>query len=205
MAARDDSKISPTRLGRLAASPLDEAAWDEFVDRYGPRIFQWCRAWGLPEAEIQDVGQAVLSKLRVQVRRFPYDPSQSLRGWLTSLVGNAANDVLAARGRRAAPESSGILRRLAGPEARDDLTRRLEQEFDLELLEAAMQIVRRRVADRTWEAYRLTAREGRSAAEVAELLDMRVGAVYRAKSSVAQSLQAEIRRLEADGPSFGAD
>src|SRR5262249_40015976 len=98
-----------------------------------------------------------------------------------------------------------ILGRLTSVEARDDLARRLEEEFDLELLEAAVQIVRRRVADRTWEAYQLTARDGRPAPEVAEILGMRGGAAYQAKSSIVQMLQAEVRRLGSDGPPSEAD
>jgi hypothetical protein len=78
MAARDDSNTSLTLLARLACSPPDQAAWCEFVDRYGPRILQWCRAWALQEADILDVSQAVLTKLLVQLGRFQYDPEGSL-------------------------------------------------------------------------------------------------------------------------------
>ena len=49
-------------------------------------------------------------------------------------------------------------------EARDDLVRRLDGEFDMELLEEAGRRVRAAVAPRTWEAYRLTAVEGLSGA-----------------------------------------
>jgi DNA-directed RNA polymerase specialized sigma24 family protein len=85
MPYRDDS-TSSTLLGQLAVSPPDEAAWSQFVDRYGPRIFQWCRAWELQEADILDVSQAVLTKLSVRLRHFDYDPSRSFRGWLRALV-----------------------------------------------------------------------------------------------------------------------
>ena len=85
MPARDDS-TSVTLLGRLVSSPPDQKAWNEFVERYGPRIFQWCRAWGLQEADVLDVSQAVLAKLSVQLRRFDYDPSRSFRGWLRALA-----------------------------------------------------------------------------------------------------------------------
>ena len=58
------------------ARPSDQAAWEEFVDRYGAKIYSWCRAWRLQDADAQDVTQAVLTKLAVQLRRFAYDPSQ---------------------------------------------------------------------------------------------------------------------------------
>jgi RNA polymerase sigma factor (sigma-70 family) len=197
MPDRADS-TSSTLLGQLAASPPDEAAWSQFVDRYGPRIFQWCRAWGLQEADILDVSQAVLTKLSVRLRHFDYDPSRSFRGWLRSLVRNTVQDAFAARGPIAGTGMTDTHEQLASMEARDDLVRRLEEEFDLELLEVVTLIVRRRITARTWEAYRLTACEGRPAAEVAKTLGMRVGAVYQARSGVMRMLQEEIRKLQND-------
>jgi hypothetical protein len=44
----DDAKTSPTLFGRLAVSPPDQAAWNAFVERYGPRILLWRKAWALP-------------------------------------------------------------------------------------------------------------------------------------------------------------
>jgi RNA polymerase sigma factor (sigma-70 family) len=196
--ASDDSKTSPTLLGRLAASPLDEAAWGEFIDRYGPRLVQWCRAWGLQEADILDVSQTVLTRLAGRLHRFEYDPSRRFRGWLRSLVRSAALDALADRRRVIGTETAEAVRRLASVEARDDLVRRLEEEFDLELLEAATAVVRGRVAAKSWEAYQLTAIEGRPAPDAAAMLGMRVGAVYQAKSSIMQMLQQEVRRLGGD-------
>ncbi len=197
MPARDDS-TSSTLLRRLALSPPDEAAWGEFVERYGPRIFQWCRGWGLQEADILDVSQAVLVRLSIRLRRFEYDRSRSFRAWLRSVVRNAVQDGLTGRGPAVGAGTTDMIERLASVEARDDLARRLEQEFDLELLEVAIAIVRARVAPKSWEAYELTTREGLSPAEVARRLGMRVGTVYQARSRVTQMLQEEVRRLEGD-------
>ena len=59
---------------------------------------------------------------------------------------------------------------------------------------------------KTWEAYHLTACEGRVAAEVATDLGMRIGAVYQAKSRLMQMLQDEVRKLEdASGLARGPD
>ena len=82
-------------------------------------------------------------------------------------------------------------------EAREDLARRLEAEFDLELLEEAERRVRQRVAPQTWEAYRLTAIEGLSGAEAAARLGMKVTAVFVSRSNVTKQLQSEVRDLEA--------
>jgi RNA polymerase sigma-70 factor (ECF subfamily) len=80
---------------------------------------------------------------------------------------------------------------------RGPLAHRLEQEYDAELLEAARARVRLRVGPQSWEAFRLLALEGRSGAEAAALLGMRLGTVFMARSRVQKMLQEEIRRLEA--------
>jgi RNA polymerase sigma factor (sigma-70 family) len=205
MAGRDDSKTSLTLLGRMACSPPDQAAWCDFVDRYGPRILHWCRAWALQEADVLDVSQAVLTKLAVQMGRFEYDPAGSFRNWLRTLVERAALNLLSARGRVVGGGTAQTVQILSNLEARDDLVHRLEAEFDLELLEAATRIVLERVAPKTWEAYDLTARHGCSAPDVAVRLGMRVGTVYQAKSSVTRMLQEEVRKLEAGDCTRRAD
>ena len=91
----EGSITSATLLLRLGHHPSDQAAWEEFVDRYGGMIYSWCRATGLQDADAQDVTQAVLTQLAVQLRRFAYDPSQRFRGWLRTLVKNACRDCVA--------------------------------------------------------------------------------------------------------------
>ena len=144
----DNSKTSPTLLGRLALSPPDQRSWNEFVDRYGPRIFQWSSARGLQEADALDVSQAVLSKLAVELRQFRYDPAQSFRRWLRTLVRHAAHDAMMARGRNLGGGALASDEMLEGLEAREDLVRRLEEEFDLELLDMATRAVRERIRPR---------------------------------------------------------
>src|SRR5262249_55197977 len=85
---------------------------------------------------------------------------------------------------------------LLNAEARDDLLKHLEEEFDREILEEAMLHVRLRVAPQTWQAFYLTAWEGLSGAEAAERIPMQVAQVYVAKRRVQKMLQEEVARLE---------
>jgi len=197
-----DSKGSITSVSlllRLGHNPSDQAAWEEFVDRYGEKIYSWCRAWRLQDADAQDVTQAVLAKLAIQLRRFAYNPENRFRGWLKTLVKNACRDCMADRRRSIGAAARGETDRadlIQTVEARDDLARRLEAEFDLELLEEAERRVRLRVAPNTWEAYRLTAIEGHSGAEAAARLGMKVAAVFVSRSHVTKHLQSEVQTLE---------
>ena len=186
-----------TLLGRLEHDPGDQSAWTEFVDHYGRKVYAWCRAWSLQEADAQDVTQSVLLKLAATMRDFRYDPSKSFRSWLRTVAQRAWYDFLDAR--RKPGQGSGdtlVLDQLASIQARDDLVRQLDDEFDRELLAIAVDRVRLRIATQTWEAFRLTAQEGLSGAEAAARIGMQVAQVYVARRRVQTMLKEEVRRLE---------
>jgi RNA polymerase sigma-70 factor (ECF subfamily) len=202
MTAEDSAgRTRASLLLRLRQQPEDRQAWSEFVRRYGPQLYAWCRRWGLQDSDANDVTQAVLLKLAVRLRTFDYDPQRRFRGWLRRLTHNAWSDWVGAR-QRAVPGSgdSQVQLVLASIEAREDLAARLEQAFDQELLELAAGRVRLRVAPHTWEAFRLTALEGRSGAEAAATLGMQVGTVFKAKCTVQKLLREEVEQLENEEP-----
>jgi RNA polymerase sigma-70 factor (ECF subfamily) len=184
-------------LSRLRGGPHDQSAWDEFVGRYGPQIVAWCRRWGLQEADAQDVAQSVLVLLAVKLRTFIYDPSRSFRAWLKTLTRHAWSDFLAERRKLGTGSGdSRMVERLESVEAREDLERRLEEAFDLELFQTAKDRVRDRVAPQTWKAFELTAIEGLSGVDAAGRLGMQVAAVFMAKSNVKKMIQEEIALLD---------
>src|SRR5262249_12579952 len=91
---------------------------------------------------------------------------------------------------------SEVLQRLDQVPAQEDLVTRLTEEFDHELLDAASDRVRLRLAEKTWQAFQLTAVEGLSGAQAAARLGMTVPAVFKARCKVQKLLQEEVRRLE---------
>jgi RNA polymerase sigma-70 factor (ECF subfamily) len=191
------ARTSTSLLVRLRQEATDQAAWAEFVRRYSGQIYRWCRAWHLQEADAQDVTQTVLLKLAEQLRTFTYDPSQSFRAYLKTLTHRAWCNFLDSRRRQAAGSGdTAVLELLQTIAARDDLVEHLKEEFDRELLDEAMERVRRRVEAHTWEAFHLTAVEGLSGTAVGERLGLKVATVFKAKSKVQKMLQEEVRRLE---------
>jgi RNA polymerase sigma factor (sigma-70 family) len=197
MGRRHDSGTRISLLGRLRQDPTDQAVWGEFVEHYGSRIYGWCRRWHLQEADAQDVTQNVLLKLADKMRTFRYDPSRSFRAWLKTLAHHAWSDFLEGRARPGLGSGdSQVADLLHSVEAREDLVKHLEEEFDRELLEEAMARVRLRVAPQTWEAFRLTALEGLSGADAAARIPMQVAQVFVAKRRVQKMLQQEVARLD---------
>jgi RNA polymerase sigma-70 factor (ECF subfamily) len=183
-------------LDTLRRNPDDPLAWEEFVRHYGRMIYAWCQRWRLQEADAQDVAQIVLCKMATGLRELEYDPERSFRGWLWTVTHNACQTYL--KGQRRPGQGSAdsaVLDQLHGVEARDDLARRLEEAFDLELLQQAMARVRLRVETRTWEAFRLQALEDWSGAQTASHLGMKVATVFVARSKVQRLIQEELARL----------
>ncbi len=195
----DSLRTSATLLARMRQMPPDQATWEEFTERYGRKILGWCRRWGLQDADAQDVTQTVLLKLVEKMQTFVYDPSRSFRAWLRTVARNAWNDHWDGRGRAVAAGGTSAAAMIQTVEAREDLMKRLDEEFDREILEEAMSRVRGRVAPHTWRAFEMTALEDCSGAETAKALGMKVATVFVARSKVQKLLQAERSKLERDG------
>lgn len=192
-----DSGTHVTLLGRLRRDPTNQAVWAEFVEHYGRKVYGWCRKWNLQEADAQDVTQNVLLKLAEKMRDFTYDPARSFRAWLKTLTRHALSDFQESRRRPGLGSGDSVVGRLLqNIEARGDLMKHLEEEFDRELLEEAMRRVQLRVAPRTWQAFWLTAVEGLSGAEAAARIPMAVAQVFVARRRVQKMLREEVARLE---------
>jgi RNA polymerase sigma-70 factor (ECF subfamily) len=192
-------------LLRLSQEARDEGAWNAFVQRYQPFILAWCRERGLQEADAEDVAQTVLSQLLTTMREFRYDPSGSFRAWLRTVTTRACGRFMVRETRSAGQKDEQALRRIEEMPARQELARRIEEIFDSELLRQAMDTVREAVEPHTWEAFRLTAIQQLSAAEVGPQVGMPVMHVYVARQRVQRMLQREVERLQrlGDGPLGG--
>jgi RNA polymerase sigma factor (sigma-70 family) len=193
MSPLTDSQTSLTLMDLLRHDPRNVVAWDRFVRRYHPKIFGWCRAWGLQEADADDVAQDVLTKLTEKMASFRYDQSRCFRAWLKTITQRVLSDLMAGRRRAVGSEPLPALETV---EARADLERRIEEIFNRELLDLAIRRVRERVAPATWDAFRLTAFEECTGAEASRLLDMPVASVFVAKHRVQKMLKDEIQKLE---------
>jgi len=90
-----------------------------------------------------DVTQDVLLEIARKMRDFHFDPAHSFRAWLKTLAHGAWCDYLD-RGRRHGRGSgdSEVQRLLQAAEAPDDLARKLAEEYERQLLEEAIAIVR---------------------------------------------------------------
>jgi len=183
-------------FARIRDMPGDPGVWSDFVAIYGPAVVQWCRGHGLQHDDAHDVAQDVLVRFWRHAVNFRYDPSRRFRGYLRQMVVAAVADWSAAR--RADRIGTGDLPLqdlLASVPARDSLVRRIEEAFDMELLDNAIREVEVRVRPRTWKAFHLLAFEGLPASDVAARLEITVENAYRARSFVLRLLRRTVARL----------
>lgn len=199
MTETGDTRTSPTLLGRLQANPMDEAAWREFENRYSEMVRSWCRRWGMQPSDADDLTQDVLVMLSKQMRHFEYDASRRFRGWLKTIAHRTWCDFLEAQRRRALVSGeTAVMDLLEREDVQQDFFAELDQEWRREIMEAAMKEVQLRVQPHTWEAFCLLTHEGLSGADVANRLQMNIGAVWVAGSKVRKMIRQEVDRLRAE-------
>ncbi|HXG13075.1 MAG TPA: sigma-70 family RNA polymerase sigma factor [Gemmataceae bacterium] len=194
----DSPGTRPSLLVRLR-DPHDAQAWAQFVDVYAPLIYGYGRRHGLQDADAADLTQEVLRKVAGAIGRLDYDAQRgSFRGWLFTVVRNQLRDFLTDR--RQASRGSGdtaaqeFLEEQPAPP--QDPEADWEQECERRLFAWAAEQVRSEVQEATWQAFWMTAVEGKSGKETATALGMTAAAVYLAKSRVMARLKEHVRQLQ---------
>jgi RNA polymerase sigma-70 factor (ECF subfamily) len=195
----DDGLLTqPTLLVRIR-DPHDAEAWQRFVDLYGPLVYHFVRQRGLQDADAADLTQEVFQTVARAARRLDYDPGQgTFRGWLYTVTRHKLYDFLDKR--RDRPAGSGdtaAQRRLEEEPSPEDEEEHWRREHDRQLFHWAAGQVRGAFSEQTWQAFWLTAVEGRSGQEVADELGMSIGAVYVARSRVLARLTKAIQEVQA--------
>lgn len=203
--ADDDRNGTSTSRSLLADARLaDPAAWERLVRLYAPLVASWCRRWGVAEQDIADILQEVFSAVSGHLHRFHRDrPSDTFRGWLSTITRNKVTDYFRRRTREpdvtGGSEFSRRLQEYPGTPPPNDLAEPdspAEAEADdvvwNDLLRNALKSIQREFHERTWQAFWSVVIEGRSAADVGHDLGMKPGTVRVAKSRVLLRLRREL-------------
>jgi len=199
MASRHPIEAPETRqslLARLKGVSVQPEAWQRFLEIYTPPILSWCRSYGLQEADARDVTQEVLLRISRYLPQFDYDPTRCFRGWLRTIVHRSWCDWMECGGAgQVGTGDTRVLQLLRGLPARDDLLARLEQQYDRELLQLAMDRVRERVEPQTWQVFELLALQQVAGIEAARHTGMKVASAFAARSKVQRMVRDELSRL----------
>jgi len=184
------SETRPTLLERLREGG-DALAWDEFFQRYWRLIYAFAMKRGCSdqtaEELVQDVMLAVFEKRDV----YRYDPQRGrFRDWLGTVVRNKLADRRRRPSERIRAWGGDSQNRLAELEA-DDVQpdAAWEAAFEDALLAALLDVVRREMNPRTYQAFELFTLYEVPAAKVAKTTGLTPNAVYQARKNVLKRLR----------------
>lgn len=206
-AAREKSFL-PTRRSLLSRlRNLDDAvSWRDFFDTYWKLIYNAARKAGLSATEAEDVVQETVLTVARKIPEFRYDPAAgTFKGWLLHTTRWRILDHVRRRKRHpeADPRENDSRRTEEMEQVPDPAGERIEQvweeEWEQNLLDAALQRIKRQVKPKHYQAYDLYMLKGWPPAKVASTLGINVALVHLIKHRVGGLVKKEVRRLQEQG------
>jgi RNA polymerase sigma-70 factor (ECF subfamily) len=175
----------------------DPQAWGRLVELYRPLVLAWCGRAGVNCTDAEDVAQEVFAAVASALDRFHRDrPGDTFRGWLRVVTRNQVLQLF--RRRKGQPQAEGGSQAWENlQEIADPLPGPAEEESGEmgQLYLRALELVRGEFQERTWQAFWLSAVEGRDPAAVAQELNMTTNNIRQAKSRVLRRLREEVGDL----------
>jgi RNA polymerase sigma-70 factor (ECF subfamily) len=185
----------------------DQASWEEFHRTYRELIYSVARRAGLSETEASEAVQDTLLVVAKKMPGFKYDAAvDSFKGWLLKVARWRILDQLERRkGSQSIHMSAATLgeegtrtatiERVPDPAAFDPATI-WDEEWEKNLIKAALARIKRQVRPEQYEIYHLHVILEKPVRDVRRTLGVSAGQVYLAKHRVGALLKKEIRRLE---------
>lgn len=195
------STLAETRYSLLLRlhDASNDVAWMEFVELYEKALFRYVRSKGLQDADASDVVQQVLIAVHRSVDGWTPQGAGSFRAWLLRVASNLATSVVRQKyHQRMLTGGTTVNKTLQGVSSTAHQEATEEEEFQWRQWAFcwASTRVQREVADKTWQAFWLTAVENQPSADVASQLSLSIGAVYAAKCRVLQRLRNAAREID---------
>lgn len=181
----------------------DQPSWREFFETYWKLIYGAAIRAGLSDHEAEDVVQETVIGVARKMESFRYDPSVcSFKGWLMHVTRCRIADQFRRRRPQnvplAAPRADTTAEttlNLHDPAA-DVLEGIWNEEWQKNLVDVAMDRVRRRANPEHYQIFHLHAVKGLGVRDVAKLTGASLPKVYVTYHRIAKLVKAEVRRLE---------
>ncbi len=182
----------------------DQQSWQEFFDAYWKLIYWAATRSGLNDAAAQDVVQEVIMAVARRMPDFRYDPALgSFKNWLLQITRRRIIDQLRRHYRESkvlqppADHFTATLEQVPDSAA-DDLEHHWDEEWEQNLLDAALQRVKRQVDARQFQIFDCHVLKAWSVKDVVRTLKVTDNQVYLAKSRITALIRNECERLRQD-------
>lgn len=177
----------------------DALAWDQFVSIYEPLVFRLARSKGFQDADAREISQEVLIAVSRAVERWQPDAELGrFRDWLFRIARNLMINFMTRRHHQSIANGDSRIDELLDQHAdsKNSESAMFDLEYRREIFRWAAEQVRQQVKEATWQAFWLTSSEQNAASEVAEQLNLSVGAVHIARSRVRVRLRKCVAEWE---------
>ncbi len=196
----------PTRKSLLSRLKHwdDDDSWRDFFNTYWKLIYAVAIKAGLTHTEAEDVVQETVLAVARSIGTFRYDPAVcSFKSWLMHVTRSKIANQFQKRKKHPSPPEpvtetgpgTPLLERLADP-AGQALDSVWEAEWEKNLVDAAIQKVKRRVPIEQYQIFDFYVLKNWPALKVARTLRVSVGRVYLAKHRVSGLIKKEVELLE---------
>jgi RNA polymerase sigma factor (sigma-70 family) len=181
----------------------DASSWQDFFNVYWKLIYGVARKAGLTDTEAQDVVQETLLSVAKHMPTFKYDPAiGSFRAWLLNMTRWRIVGQFRKRQPMAdhKPEGDSTCRTSTVEAVADpaslDLDAVWQVEWESNLMNAAMNNLRRRIDPQRFRIFDAYVNKEWPPEKVAEHFGVSIDLVYQVKHRVTEALREEINRLE---------
>jgi RNA polymerase sigma-70 factor (ECF subfamily) len=207
IASGSDGELVPTRQSLLERlrNLDDHDSWQEFFDTYWKLIYCAAIKFGLSDTEAEEVVQETIIGVARKMETFRYEPQTcSFKGWLMHVTQRRIIDRL--RKRQTQPQSftplrsdtstSGTALQIPDASAEQAFEGMWTEEWEKNLVDAAMERVKRKVNPEHYQIFYLHSVKNMAARDIGKLLGVSAAKVYVVQHRVAHLVKREVRVLE---------
>ena len=194
----DLDRTRTSLITRLAAGG-DEAGWQLFFDIYWKLIYLFALKSGLSSAEAEDVSLETIAEAARTIGAYS-KAKGTFRTWLFKLTRWRIRDEFRKRKRLYPKGFEDVASDFAKgseeiPDPTSELEERWNSEFEMNLLEQAIDRVKRQVDSKRFQIFDLNVRKQWPAARIARLLKVSRARIYVEKHRIGLLIQKELVRL----------
>lgn len=190
-----------TLLNRVRV-PTDSEAWREFVEIYGPLIYNYCRKFRLTDCDSEDVCQEVFRQISTSLHSFEYNQKLGrFRSWLGTVTYHEICRFIKKNQRFKNQTGANGLQEFIY-EHPGEIDAMWADEFCSYIYTTALENIRPGFDEKTWKAFELTWIEDLPAQAASVELNTDITRIYKAKFLVQKKLKEEIQRLSFDSVVF---
>jgi RNA polymerase sigma factor (sigma-70 family) len=205
-ASGPDGELVPTRQSLLERlrNLDDHASWQEFFDTYWKLIYCAAIKFGLSDHEAEEVVQETIIGVARKMETFRYEPQNcSFKGWLMHVTRRRIIDHLRKRQPpgtftplRSDTTTGGTGLQIPDPAAEGAFEGVWDEEWQKNLVDAAMERVKRKVNPEHYQIFYLHSVKNMAARDIGKLLGVSAAKVYVVRHRVAHLVKREAKMLE---------